>query len=53
MDELIEQLEFNRRDLLEQAEAAKLISDYDTQWQLEARAEGLQMGIDEARRRLT
>lgn len=49
MDELIERLERANKTLLQMAKDAKSKSDYDNQWRLEAKAEGVRLAIDYAR----
>lgn len=49
MDELIERLEKANATLLDMAEDAKRKSDYDNQWRLEAKAEGVRLALDYAR----
>lgn len=49
MDELIERLERANTTLLDMAEAAKRKSDYDNQWRLEAKANGVRLALSYAR----
>lgn len=53
MDELIERLERANKTLLDMAEDASGESDYDNQWRLEAKAEGVRLALSYAREYVT